>query len=442
VHIILLTLLCLPLLCALGGVSGWEITNPTPTPSPTGAPTPTLTPTPPPSPTPAATPTPIPTPTPSYPDPCVVIGYRPDGRFGLRTTVGDPHNPGDDDKNLTFSEVGETSNTRVWVDGETPIYGYEGQFVTSPQAQDRGMTCSWRYQNVQFTQNLALVVGSTTNRWDTMRIEYVMENTDTVTHEVGLRLMIDTLIGDNDGVPFVLAGREGIVNRGLELQGDDVPASVQALEQADLASPGTIVNLTLRGRDATPPDRLVISAWLDEDMAWEYFAQAGGTGFPLDRGAVRGNTPDSAVGLYYNPQPLGPGERRTVVVYYGLGGITSVETGNPYLSLAMDRQANEGEAFWIAAYIGNPKDGQSVTIEVPPELILERGETTQPVPAGTTFAQVQWLVRATRPGADVRVRVTLQPDGIAEEQTVTILARPTPTPLPSPSPTKGTITGS
>ncbi len=52
---------------------------------------------------------------------------------------------------------------------------------------------------------------------DTVRVTYELKNSEAVTRPVGLRVMLDTLIGDNDGVPFIVPGREGIVTTALEL---------------------------------------------------------------------------------------------------------------------------------------------------------------------------------------------------------------------------------
>jgi hypothetical protein len=371
---------------------------------------------------------PAPRPTADYREAVVEIGYADTGRFGLKTLGGDPDIRSDDDKLLTFDFAGATSNTRIWIDGDTPIYGGStflgfgfADFVEAPHAVDGRVISIWEQEGIRVEQVLSYVRGSTTERVDTMQIEYVLSNQSARTREVGLRIMQDTLIGDNDGVPFVVPGREGITSHAIDLRGSAIPDFVQALERPNLADPGVIVNLTLRGADATPPDRLVISAWCEENAGWDYYAGLGGEGHPLGRCGSAGGTPDSAVALYFDPQPLAPDEQRTIVTYYGLGGISSTESGNTGLSLTFNRSVQQGDSFWVTALVLQPQAGQHVQLALPAGLALAPGHAAdQTVVAGGDFTQVSWLVEAQTPLQDGPITATLLPDGISETQSITV----------------------
>jgi len=379
----------------------------------------------------AAAPTaaaPAPTPTADYRAAVVEIGYDQMGRFGLRTRRGDPAIASDDDKLLTYDSAGATNNTRVWIDGDTPIYGGStflgygfSELADGPNEANGRITSAWEQDGIRVEQALSYVQGSTTQRVDTMQIKYVLSNTSSQTHQVGLRIMLDSLIGDNDGVPFVTPGREGITSRAIDLRGADIPDFVQALERADLADPGVIVHLTLRGADATPPDRLVISAWCEENAGWDYYPGLGGDGHPLDRCGQAGETPDSAVALYFDPQPLAPDQQRTIVAYYGLGGISSTESGNVGLSLTFNRSVQQGDSFWIVALVLQPQAGQHVQLTLPAGLTFAPGHAAdQPVVADGAFTQVSWLVEAHSPLQDGAITATLLPDGLRETQSITV----------------------
>ncbi|MEI2692381.1 MAG: hypothetical protein V9H69_22760 [Anaerolineae bacterium] len=387
------------------------------------------TPRPPVVPSPAA-PLPAPTPTADYRQAVVQIGYDRTGRFGLKTLDGDPAIGSDDNKLLTYDFGGATHNTRIWIDGDTPIYGGStflglglGDLTAGPNEANGRITSTWERDGIRVEQALSYVQGSTTQRVDTMQIKYVLSNTSSQTHQVGLRIMLDSLIGDNDGVPFVAPGREGITSRAIDLRGENIPDFVQALERPNLADPGVIVNLTLRGADATPPDRLVISAWCNENAEWDYYRGLGGDGHPLDRCGIVGETPDSAVALYFDPQPLAPGEQRTIVAYYGLGGISSTESGNAGLSLAFNRSVKQGSSFWVVALVLQPQAGQRVRLDLPSGLVLAPGNTAeQPVSDDGEFTQVSWLVEARAPLSNGLVTATLLPDGLTETQSITVHA--------------------
>jgi hypothetical protein len=450
VYAALAFLLTLCLCLSVSGVFVWELANPTPTRvavatatllPPTALPTVTLTPTLTPSPTPLPPPTIViptrtPTATPDYPGPVIAFLLSPDGRFGVSTTIGDPKRNDDDNKQLTYARDGRTNNTRLFVDGATPIFGgSEGTLVTS--ARDEGTTkvTEWLYRQVMVTQRLSIERGASTNRYDTLRIEYIIENRDATPHQVALRMMLDTLIGDNDGVPFAVPGQQGIVARAIDLRGKSVPDFIQVLEKSSLTAPGVVVNLTLSGADAMPPERVLISGWPGPQAEWDYLAQVGGVGAPLQNS---GNQSDSAVGLFYAPKTLERGEQYRIVAYYGLGAISSIESRNPSLGLSISsNQVAHGASFWIVARIGNPTAGQRVILSLPPELELLEGQLALPVTpeAAADFTTRSWLVRARAPGANLRIAVKLEPNNITEEKLLTVIALPTPTFTVTSSPT-------
>ena len=369
-------------------------------------------------------PTPLPTPTADVQQAVVTLMTSADGRFGLSTVQGDPANATDDNKLLTFDAAGGTNDTRLWIDGATPTYG-EGGFQQAPQTTNAGQTTAvWLRDDVAVTQTLDYVYGSNTGRVDTIQIKYTLANQGHMTKTVGLRLMLDTLIGGNDGVPFVVPGRAGITDRAIDLRDAAVPDFVQALESPNLTEPGVIVHVTLQGADATPPDRLVISAWCEANGAWDYYGLLGGDNHPLRRCGQFGGTPDSAIGLYFEPQALGPGANRTLVTYYGLGGISSTTSRNATLSLSFNRQVNQGDEFWITALIGTPKAGQRVRLELPVGLVFSSGMTAeQEVTAGGDFTQLSWRVQAENVMNDAPVTAVLAPDNIVEAQSITVQSR-------------------
>ena len=336
----------------------------------------------------------------------VQIGLSSNGRFGLTSHGG---------KLLTVSPIGETSNTRLWIDGSTPIFGAYGGFLEFTRNSDGTGDVVWEYEGIRVTQTLDYVLGAS-GQGDTVRIEYVLLNDDSVSHDIGLRIMIDTLIGNNDGVPFVIPGREGITTQAVDLQGTEIPDSIRALEIPDLVNPGVIVNLTLKGLDATPPDRVLITGWYDSEMPWDFLLKAGGLGAPLNRGGRQYHTPDSAVGLFYEPQTMAPGAQRTIVAYYGLGIISSVATGNVKLGLFAPSSVVEGEVFYITAVIADPQEGESVELRLPDELTLEAGESFEKEveETGVDYTQISWLVRACQRVDTTTVAVSVNPDGTEE----------------------------
>jgi len=448
VYAALAVLLTLCLCFSVSGVFVWEYMNPTPTRvavatgtplPPTASPTVTLTPTITRSPTPLASPvvslpTRTPTATPDYPGPVIEFRINESGRFGVAATIGDPKRSDDDGKQLTYARDGWTNNTRLFVDGETPIFGGgEGRIVTLVRDEGAVKVTEWQYRQVMVAQRLSIERGGSTNRYDTLRIEYVIENRDTAPHQVGLRIMIDTLIGNNDGVPFSVPGQQGIVLHAIDLRGKSIPDFIQSLEKTSLTDPGVVLNITLSGGDAMPPERVLLTGWPGPEASWDYLATVGGLG-AMFKNSV--NNDDSAVGLFYPTKTLGLGEQYRIIAYYGLGSISSTESRNPTLGLSVSAsQVPQGASFWIVARIGNPRAGQRITLSLPPELELVEGQLALPIlPEATAdFTTRSWLVRAKAPGGGVKIAVRLDPDNIGEEKALDIIALPTQTPTVTPS---------
>jgi hypothetical protein len=344
--------------------------------------------------------------------PRVVVQTRPDGRFGLSCLTGNPDDPSDDGKRLTFSPDGETNNTRVMVDDRAPTFGdSEGQTLEPWRAgPNDSMTMTWLFRDVLVRQTLRLVAGDVSQRLDTIRVSYELKNTGATTRQAGLRVMLDTLIGDNDGVPFIVPGRDGVVMHPLELRGPDVPDFVRALERPDLASPGVIVDLNLVPAEGEErPGELVLSHWPGSDAKWNYNRR-------IDF------TDDTAAGLYYPPAPLEPGRTRAIGFSYGLGTISSTATRNARLSLTAGGPIRAGSSFWLVALVTNPSPGQTVKLTLPQGLMPRRpASSTQPVEGSGPYTQLSWLVDVA-PGllGDVQVEVTLDPGGITERQSLNI----------------------
>lgn len=347
------------------------------------------------------------------PTPRITVNFLQPGRFGIVTTSGNPDDDSDDFKRLTFAVKGDTNNTRLWVDSATPMVLTDqlgGEDTLRFAAEQRRETLG-NYRDIQVTQVVELTAGDISRRMDTVRVLYHLKNTSSADHTVGLRVMLDTLIGNNDGVPFIVPGVDGIVTQATSFRGEQVPDFVRALERPDLASPGVIVDIGLRARDAERPSEVVLAHWPGGEAEWNYERA------PLRR--------DSAAGLYYEPRPLKPDEQRTVGFTYGLGTISSTKTRNAKLSLTAGGPFRSGGQFWVVALVQNAKAGQSVKLTLPDGMKLgDKHTPVQSVTAGADVTQLSWLVLIDRSLiGNAELKATLEPDAAEERQSLTIQPR-------------------
>src|SRR5262249_16994687 len=109
-----------------------------------------------------------------------------------------------------------------------------------------------------------VTVGTTTRRQlDSVLVRWIIQNVGRTPRSAGLRMQLDTLIGDNDGVPFTVPGRSGLVSSSADFRtASAVPGFIPALERPSPRSPGRIAHLTLKpGNGIEPPSRVSLTLW-------------------------------------------------------------------------------------------------------------------------------------------------------------------------------------
>ena len=311
-------------------------------------------------------------------------------------------------KQLTFSPTGITNNTCVKLDGEECLLGSEpGKWLTrkAPLGKGRqGLRSVWVYpdEKVHVTQTVEVVRGEQTGNVDTCRVGYLLENRDNEEHTVGLRFLLDTLVGSNDGAPFIIPGRSALCETSADFKGADrVPVFVQALERLDFKKPGVVAHLQLKVPGLEPPGRVTLGAWPDQE-ALKGFRGARGTNtlwnVPV---ASFQDTHDSAAVLYWAEKKLPAGARREVGFTYGLGNFAGDRTGKLGLILAGPFQA--GGNLTVLALVKGPEEDQTVTLKFPPELPLAKGEKATktvalPAEGGSDVTAVTWTLRTPQEG--------------------------------------------
>jgi hypothetical protein len=286
----------------------------------------------------------------------------------------------------------------VQVDGTNLVYGTDGSVISPPTDTGPGTNqSSWQISpGVKVSQTLSIVSGPSTGNPDTALIRYDITNTDTVVvHQVGLRVMIDTMLNGNDGAPFYIPG-VGPVTTEMDFTGTTVPQYWQAFysltSSTKYSAQGTLV-----GNGATPPDRFVIAAW----------PNIFNTLFDYTVNPAQSVTSDSAVALYWTPRTLAPGATVSFSTLYGLSGFT--QDLSPPLALSITGPASlaatsgtySPNPFTVSAFVQNvgaaTAMGTSLTLNLPAGLSLAHGQSASQsvgdlAPGGS--AEVSWQVVA------------------------------------------------
>jgi hypothetical protein len=339
------------------------------------------------------------------------------------------------EKQLTFDRFGRTNNTVVRVDGRDYLYGLSGRPSSrqrNPRRPDEIVPgvhwrTIWQFpEGIEATQEIVLRRSELSDRYSSCLIAYTLENKDTASHTVGLRFMLDTLIGRNDGVPFTIPGQQGLCDTyQVFTDPKEIPDFIQALEHPDLQNPGTVAHVTLRvhadDRLLEPPSRVQLSAWPNQALGLPG-ALGSMTRWEVPLAPIRAlpDRPDSAVMLYWDEKPLEPNEKRTVAFAYGLGRIASTGQSAGRLALTVDGIFRPGAEFTVTAYVAEPQPGQTARLVLPDSLRLSPGQNqTQPVPRSVVnaYTPVSWRVRAERTG---KYTVTVESAGLSQSETVVI----------------------
>jgi hypothetical protein len=330
------------------------------------------------------------------------------GRFAVDTTGGDPSRSADDKKILIYgSRAPWTSYTTILVDDKHYLFGGRtlrragihspvGDIVEPPHIEEGRILATVSIGDLRVTQELSFARSPTTRVEDAARIVYQVTNEGDAPHSVGLRMMLDTMLGANDGAPL-RAGRQAIA-AAAELAGDEIPDYWQAFDS--LSEPAVISQGTLRAPGLSAPNRLQMVDWGTlADAPWDF-------PFPIGADFTRRGeeAQDTAVALYWDPAPLAAGESRTFASLYGVGGVT---LSPAELSLGLtapaevDYQYDEDRPFSVVAYVENTGGfaarGATLKLGLSEGLMLAEGRPAVPLgllePGRTR--QATWRVLST-----------------------------------------------
>ncbi len=331
------------------------------------------------------------------------------GRFAVLTTGGDPTRV-DDNNNFLIYGLGKpvTSYSTIRIDKTDYVFGGKtikraglngnyGQVVTLPIQSEDGIYTACLYGDILVEQILDLTISTTTGQPDTASIRYCITNQGTVAQDVGLRIVLDTMLGNNDGAPFRVRDM-AIVSDSL-FSGEEIPAFVQAFD--DLINPAVMAQANLAGPEVTKPSRVYFTNWGSlADGLWDF-------NFQLERDFTREGEfdLDSAMAIYWDEQSLAPGESRNFVSHYGLSGI-SIAKG--YLSLGLstvNKIAANSLPFDVVGYIQNTGDG--IAHEVSAKLILPEGLRY------SSSSESEIIIGKMAPGESSQVVWKVEPTGKA-----------------------------
>src|SRR6056297_789785 len=326
------------------------------------------------------------------------------GRFAVETTGGAPARENDDNKPLIYGRPNPwTSYTSLWINEERYVFGGRterragddakyGQVIQEPTVEDNRIITRTKFDDIIVEQILSIVKSSTTGLADSAQIQYRIINEGNEEEKVGLRVMLDTMLGENDGAPFRL-GEDTISTDKLyyNKQLDDFWQAFDSVSNPQVTSQGSFI-----GPDVSTPDRVYFSDWGSlADGVWDFDFNPGQEFIRKGEYEI-----DSAIAMYWVPDIIAPGETKTYITKYGLGGITIVPG---ILSLGVTSPAevtldDNNQSFPVVAYLENTSEinarNVSINIELPEGFTAEDSVRDLGDMAPEDISQITWNVRA------------------------------------------------
>ncbi len=225
-------------------------------------------------------------------------------------------------------------------------------------------------------------------RRDAVLIRYILENKDTVPHQVGLRCWTRCPIGVNGVGSFAAPNQPGKILDGVELKGHTMPDYLQLRDAPGLRAPEVLGHLTFNvGPGVEAPNRVVLTRYQPRfNTIWNIAVLP----------ALGGR---SALAFYWDPRELKPGARRELAYAFGRG-LAPKLGGEGGVKVDLVGSFAPKKMFTINAFVNDSVRAQSLTLDLPAGLERLEGKETQPVPdvdaEGTCL--IQWKARVLRPG--------------------------------------------
>lgn len=223
------------------------------------------------------------------------------GHYTIGTIGGNPNSSTDDNKKMLFGHPGGGTSKTTIVVGES-INEFTSSNVTYDADGSKSVSKA-SYDGVDVTQELSIIENSATGRDDVVKIKYIVKNDTEYAKQVGIRIMMDTMLGGNDAAPFRVNGSD--VTTETVYSGSNIPQIWQAFDSA--TNPGVVAQGTFYKSGDRKPDKVQFTNWGNvTSTLWDYVTQPG-----------RSNG-DSAVSITWNKDTFTSGETREFVTYYGL----------------------------------------------------------------------------------------------------------------------------
>ena len=298
------------------------------------------------------------------------------GRYMVRTAAGDPALPSDDNQAIT----GDFLNSSVVVKLDNQYYRFgdtSGQMIKSFARGDTALFV-WSLKGMEISQEIRLTNSPFSTVPSFVKIRYWLKNTDKTYHYAGLRVLLDTMLGQNDD-GMIMDPASGIVGREKEYSFDSVPDYWTAWDS--LSSPTARCLMSFVGNNVVKPDYLTFASRKRlTETKWDFTADPN-----RDFRSYAMEPPDTCVSMKWESIPFKPGYENGVSFYYGAAKAAANDKMPPLDLLGLAPSETGDPGFWVQAEALNSDPSKSIKnlklkLELPAGLILAQGSPEQTFP--------------------------------------------------------------
>lgn len=298
------------------------------------------------------------------------------GWYTFGTREGNPEYITDNNKKLLYGNGDGrfTTYTTMKINDKLFEYGmsnHGSELVAEPTVKNNKSITVWQADGIEIKQIIEMVGLGNQEFEGTFKIRYEATNTKDYAQKLGSRIMMDTMLGNNDGAP--IRTFDEAISKTKIYSDDDVPAFWQAFDS--LSNPTIMAQGTIWSLDTNKPDHFVVDDWeyLSDNM-WDV------------KGSRR--IDDSAVAIFWDQESIEAHETKYFETYYGVANVKSSDGDTDEkvsVAVASEDKINITEngyspnPFEVRAYISNNQTGQRVSgskikIKLPEGLKLIDGQ--------------------------------------------------------------------
>lgn len=260
------------------------------------------------------------------------VSADPRGSYAIKTTKeGNPLRPDDGNKKLLFnSDTDNTSYTTIRVDGEDYIFGKDYGYSVARKARlkseteiiDGSLVTAYEIGTganvIRILQTMTLIEDKSNTNYGNVFIQYALENKTGTSAEIGIRILQDIKVGNNDG-PLIKI-EDSFYEKEEVFEGVNIPDVWRTTDNE--FAPTVVAFARTNGWGNIKPDKMILGHWQGLSQSIYDYTVDNDVNFTLESSY---GARDTAVAYYWEPKPIANNEIVSFETYYGIGQVLDKE---------------------------------------------------------------------------------------------------------------------